>query len=595
MDAEIVGQFLTEIAFLERSACNGPAVFYRRKSNDGTDTYGSACGSVPVPGADSGFRRRRRSRGKEQFNILDPSEEFIAVPIKRFVVGHQLQTERLFALDVGEGELGVYDHDTAQAASANRPPYLTIPHLWQQDMVLYLTEDATYKERLHLLLSIECDLNYSIIQRIEYPATLVPTFTFYANDLELQYTFGNFERPWLQVAAGYFPFKYNPDARNLGEFLLRSSAYPTIIVSSPFFPLTRELGVHFDGVVGDPAFDQVRWDLLLTSETHDWPVLDGTVTGVLSNKLFSTLDVGGGVSFQRLFPVDKTKTTVKDTRTMFLEQNADTAYYTFQSIKLMGRAAVTPLHFVPEFTIPPAFLFGNRPFFKREDLKIYGEVAVLGTQDYVAYDSFAQSATVNPNTGDSVFSNVPGTGKKLGDSLNYYNNVKDRMPIMLGINVPTNPIISYGILPFILTKWLKDETGSSLQPLPWITLVPALLSGVAQHYFGWDLGPDVLSLEFEWFSQRYTNSDRKAINPSDKIPLPYLNSDRNQANFGTPEPTKYSLYFSKVFLGKFALSGLVGRDHFKPIVFGNPSINQTDDFLQAKTHWYWTMRLSANF
>ena len=94
------------------------------------------------------------------------------------------------------------------------------------------------------------------------------------------------------------------------------------------------------------------------------------------------------------------------------------------------------------------------------------------------------------------------------------------MPYMIGINLPTNPLISYGILPFILTKWLKDETGSDIRPLAWITLIPALASGVCNHYLGWDLGLDVLSLEFEWYSTRWADDNSFAIDPKYQFPWP---------------------------------------------------------------------------
>jgi hypothetical protein len=46
---------------------------------------------------------------------------------------------------------------------------------------------------------------------------------------------------------------------------------------------------------------------------------------------------------------------------------------------------------------------------------------------------------------------------------------------------------------------------------------------------------------------------------------------------------------------RFAVSGLVARDHMRP-AFHGPAVNGVcDDFLQAKSHWWWTLRLSANF
>ncbi len=506
------------------------------------------------------------------------------------------------ALDEGEAEKGIYDHDTSSSPNASRPPYTQLSNVWQQDLVFHLTEDVVYRERLRLIMSIEAELNFSMIQRIEYPNSVVPTFLFYPNDMELQYSAGNIQKPWMKIAAGYFPFKYNPDAQNLGEFLLRSSAYPTVITSTPFFPMTRELGFHLSGTsdwLMNPAIDRIRWDALFTSETHGWPTQDWTISALVSNNTLNFVDIGAGVSWQRLLSVNESITTHKELATQFMDANADTSYYTFRSTKVMARAAISPLRFVPDFKIRPPIIFGDHPFFGSQDLKIYGEIAVLGTQNYMAYDSFAQKASINPYTGDSTFSPIPGTGKPSPDSVNYYNNIKDRMPVMLGVNLPTTPLLSYGVLPLLLTKWLYDETGSDLRPLAWVSLVPALASGVLEHFFGWNMGLDELSLEFEWFSQRFTNSDRKAINPNDGIPIPYSNSEWTGAEqlygWGKAEPTKYSLYFKKTFLDKFAVSGIVGRDHMRPPVFAIPSINQTDDFLKTKANWYWMLRLSANF
>jgi len=65
------------------------------------------------------------------------------------------------------------------------------------------------------------------------------------------------------------------------------------------------------------------WDLMLTSETHDYPLLDGTLTGLVSNRLFNFFEVGAGISFQRLFPVDDNITAQKtNPSSEFFEENA---------------------------------------------------------------------------------------------------------------------------------------------------------------------------------------------------------------------------------------------------------------------------------
>jgi hypothetical protein len=539
----------------------------------------------------------------EKAQVLNQSKSLSAQLIS-LAPDTKLKTSMFFALDEGQAMQGVLDQ--AQPAPQLSPPYATITRLWQQKMFVYLTAQLRYKERLQFILSTECDLNFSMVQPEIFPATTRPGFTFYPNDVEVKYSFGNLDMPWLQIAVGYFPVKYNPDAKNLGEYLLRCSAYPTTIVTNFEFAMRRELGLRLGGFLGNPAIDQLKWDLMLTSETHDYPLLDGTITAIVSNNLFNLLDVGAGVSFQRLFPTDESKTTPIDRPlAQYFNEDGVQKAFTYQSTKVMGRASLNPLRFVPQFRLPVPEVFGDKPFFGKEDLKFYGEVAVLGTQDFFRYDSF----TVDTLYRNGIIigeTNRPGTGKPVADSLNYYNNWKDRVPAMAGINLPTNPLLAYCIVVPVLAKWLKDEAGNDLSnmkfgnfklPLMALSIPVGLASGVLEHYLGWDLSMDVMSLEFEWSSQRFPNSNFYAINPDNqyKSPVPYSNGYRMAAAFGKPEPVKYSLYFKKSFLNKFAVSGLVGRDHLKPVSFVSPTYAQNDDFLQSSNHWWWTLRLSANF
>jgi hypothetical protein len=490
-----------------------------------------------------------------------------------------------FALDVGQAVKGVWDHALIPGFTA---PYTTMDHVWQEHMLLYLSEKLTYKERLSLTISVECDLNFSMIQNNQFPQTLVPNFNFYPNDIALRYKWGDLEKPWLQIAAGYFPYKYNLDSKNLGEFLLRSNAYPNTIVSNFEFAMTRELGLIASASTQgflNPSIDKLSLDFLLTSETHSWPIQDGTISAVVSNTAFNFLTIGGGMSWQRLFPVDESKEKPLTSPNTFLNDTGGVSHYTFQSTKAVGFASIAPMGIIPQFRIPPSVVFGKNPFFGKQDLKVYAEVGVLGLDNYVAWDSIPDTLGINH-------------WQPKPDSINYYNNIKDRMPVILGVNLPTHPLLSYGVLPFILTKWLYDETGSDIRQLAWVTLVPALASGVAQEFLGWDLSLDDFSLEFEWFSQRFPNSNRNVLDfqSAQNRPIPYTNAERYESAFGKPEPVKYSLHFSKSFMDKrFAISGIVARDHMRPLIFTDASNIQTDDFLQSKDHWWWVLRLSANF
>src|SRR5690606_29868202 len=68
-----------------------------------------------------------------------------------------------------------------------------------------------------------------------------------------------------------------------------------------------------------------------------------------------------------------------------------TNFYTFQGLKLMARASADPKAYVP------------MPFLGPEDLKVFGEVALLGVKDYPFY----------------------------------YEKKTERMPVMFGLNLPT--------------------------------------------------------------------------------------------------------------------------------------------------------------
>jgi hypothetical protein len=481
------------------------------------------------------------------------------------------------ALDEGQAMRGVYPIKNA-----------AIPRTWQEDMIFHLTDEMTFMGRLRFIASLEAQLFYSFAQDNKYPATLTTAYSFYPNDVEVSYAFGNVDRPWLQLAVGYFPFKYNPDAKDLGEYLLRDIAYPTVIKTGFEFAFTRELGFHASGFIGNPSIDQARWDLMLTSETNEWPLQDWTVTAVASNNLLNFIDIGGGVSFQRLLSVNESKTTPQIQPNAYLDSTGAVQHYTFKSTKLMARASLKPLAFVPEFKIPPGFIFGDMPFFSKDDFKVYGEIAVLGLDNQTAYE------LDTTGVGAGGASHIVTAPK----DLNYYDSLGSRMPYMIGIDLPTNPLISYGILPFLLTKWLKDESGDDIRPLAWITLVPALASGVLSHYLGWNIGLDVLSLEVEYYSNRYPNSDYNPLYfTGGNLPTPYSNSVymTNYAQ-GNPMPYKYALYFKKTFWNqRFAFSGQIARDHMRPPYLGQLIDGVTDDFLLAKSQWWWALRLSANF
>lgn len=240
---------------------------------------------------------------------------------------------------------------------------------------------------------------------------------------DMLYRFGSDPaNPAVILQAGYFPFKYNPDAANLGEYLLRSGTYPGYLVSGGWNLMGN--GYMMQGVrVSVPLFGgKVVNEFLLPVERDLPPTGDLSPTYVVTATPVRGVEVGGGVSCHHCIAVKPSVTSPKvryganasnygtgsgyvirnpnydpnSPKTPLTGNNPEyiydsTSFYTFQGVKLMARASVDPKAFVP------------MPFLGPEDLKVFGEVALLGVKDYPFY----------------------------------YEKKTERMPVMFGLNLPT--------------------------------------------------------------------------------------------------------------------------------------------------------------
>ena len=280
-----------------------------------------------------------------------------------------------------------------------------ISHYWTNNVLIGLDIKAQPSEHLQLVLSPEFYLNYSYPQQQNTPNSVRPFGFAYINEADGIFSFGNVEKPFLQASLGMFTFKYNPDGRNFGDYLFRTGTYPTYIITNFDFPAARLLGLHLSS---DPIAN-LHADLLLTSEAFIYPLFDFSLTGIASYKLFNAIEIGAGIDFARLLPVDNVKTTPQinynQSQTFFnsyIDQNGDTGYYSFKATKVMARASIDPKP-----------LFGSPKLFGPEDLKLYGEICWVGVGGYNAKD-------------------LPDSGNRA-----WYNDLNQRTPRMFGFNVPT--------------------------------------------------------------------------------------------------------------------------------------------------------------
>jgi hypothetical protein len=323
---------------------------------------------------------------------------------------------------------------------------------------------------------------------------------------------------------GYLRYKYNPDARNLGEYLYRSGTYPGIVTTTDGYQLMdnaiyETLGAHFRFSHGG---GMISHDLTLYSEPFMAPIGDLTPGYELTLAL-PKFQIGAGAAFNRLIALRPSRLrpkTPENTYAKITDVQADAAgnpdtvvlagrldalapvhpidtvklgYWDKRGIKVMARAALDLGFLLPEGLRGP------------EDLRLFGEAALLGWK----------------NQGF------------------FYEKRSERMPIMVGMNLPTFTLL------------------------------------------------DLLSLQVEYYAARFDN-----IQSFSTASYPVWDVE----SFSTYNPDdfkkddwKWSAYAVRS-LGRSAKVRLqVANDHLRMREF---ILQQSDETLTRRpSHWYYLMRL----
>jgi hypothetical protein len=275
----------------------------------------------------------------------------------------------------------------------------SIDHRWQQTVFANLTVTATMSQRMTIRIGLETPLRFSILQGDEFNLSKLPQYPQYIDRADAEILFPEFPNSLLRI--GYFPFKYNPDVKNLGEYLLnRGGTYPQYLINDFDYPQSRMLGFNLHNSWGD-IFDN---DLLLTSAVFPNPSYDFSVSWISSLKLFSDfVTIGGGISLDRFLSTNSKLTSPKNSISIQNNDSTntyDTTHYTFAGTKLMGRISFDPKN-LSFLGLKDFDLFGN------DELKLYCEFGILGLKNYTGL----------------------------------YENLSHRIPVVVGFNLPTFKIL----------------------------------------------------------------------------------------------------------------------------------------------------------
>jgi hypothetical protein len=206
----------------------------------------------------------------------------------------------------------------------------------------------------------------------------------------------NFE---IFLRGGLFSYIYNPDVKNLGLYLLRGPVSPGFLLSGfetkEVLPVADVIGLQLHHQVG-----RFQGDVLLTSETEFYPYFDISPVYVANYQVHESFRIGVGVNFYHLFSVDKNLTQCDDFENCgYVNKDTsglplDTTQFSYDGTKLMAN-----------FSFDPKRVFAGSDLFGEEDFKLYGEIALIGLKNGLAY-------------------------KKV------YGDYLYRMPVMMGFNLP---------------------------------------------------------------------------------------------------------------------------------------------------------------
>jgi len=294
-----------------------------------------------------------------------------------------------------------------------------ISHVWTEDALVNLGLEVLYKKHLQLVFSLFSKLYFSypqFFQKDRYTKNLRQDVFF--DEVYAKYTRGNPDVAEFYGQIGYFKYKYNPDVRNLGEYLFRTQTYPAFIDNFFDFPMQRLLGLR----AGAKLIKSLDIDLFFISQTV-YPAMNWSLAGIINYDVanLNFIEIGAGIDFAHLFdvytpnsfPADGGDPTNlhSDVNAYYLEPGDTTKhYYTFKGTKVMGRLSIDP----------KAFIKTN--IFGENDLRLYAEACIVGLKNY------------------------PDSGYLGGSSLltlvaPSYNKIAEKTPIVIGFNFPAFKIL----------------------------------------------------------------------------------------------------------------------------------------------------------
>jgi hypothetical protein len=270
------------------------------------------------------------------------------------------------------------------------------------------------------------------------------------------WSFGDPESPWAKLRVGLFANKYNPDAKNLGEYLFRSGTYPGALWTGGWSYLNSAAYMAQGAALNISNLDgKLTHDFSLFMERDIEPTNDLSPGYIITYKPSSAFEVSSGVVWAHALSLNSDRLTPKDRKNAYdkrtnlplsLEERGKPGY-------AEGDAAIVP-ETIPDpagggGTIPNPLIGQQVP--GRAENVVYVTAAQNGVPsnqlEYYTFKGFKTMFRTSLDIGallgvDAIPAGdfkIYGEIALLGvqDQPYYYEHKDERMPMMGGINIPT--------------------------------------------------------------------------------------------------------------------------------------------------------------
>jgi hypothetical protein len=348
----------------------------------------------------------------------------------------------LVAFQAGEFEQGSYYKQVG----------VTYAHRWQSQAQCQIAANTIVTPFLKVSAGLEVDWLSPFYTKYQYPGLAMAYYNAYMTEAQGIFSFAHGNNAF-ELGIGKFDFKYNPDSRNLGEYLFRSTPYPQTVWTDFDYSMTRLLGFHFHHTY--KWFDQ---QLVFYTATDHFPLWDWTPAYLASAKISTFAEVGAGISFYHLLSVNSalTNPTMHDQfsdnypvqyRKFYLSASGDSLQVPFSGTMVMARLSFDPKRlFLPE---------NSDGIFGHDDLRLYSEMSILGLKDYPLTDT----------------NNLPAYA---------YDKIMNRIPVMIGLNLPAFKLLD--VLSCEVEYWGNPYPNSLEDVIRGNQASPGLMFGNGSNY-----------------------------------------------------------------------------------------------------------------